>query len=247
MNEAQWREKLTAAKRVEFIGDCVMIEGDCLTIMPQIGKVDAVVTDPPYGIGADKSMHKNSGTRYGNAASAKRVYADTDWDSEPIGADAISAILAAGDECIIFGGNYFDLPPSRCWLVWDKKNGSNAFADCELAWTNLDKPVRKIEHMWNGMLRAGGEDRNAHPTQKPLGVMQWCLTHIPDARTILDPFMGSGTTGVACVKTGRAFIGIELDPDYFDIACKRVREAYAQPDMFIAEKPKPAVQEGFAL
>lgn len=231
---------------VEKIGDCTLYLGDCMEVMAGLGRVDAVVTDPPYGIGADKSMHKNSGTQYGNAAAAKRVYADTDWDSSPIDAATVAAILSAGEDCIIFGGNYFDLPPSRCWLVWDKKNGTNAFADCELAWTNLDKPVRKIEHMWNGMIRAGGEERNDHPTQKPLRVMEWCLTHIPAAKNILDPFMGSGTTGVACVKAGRSFIGIEREPSYFDIACRRIEKAYAQGDMFLAAPAndnKPVVQD----
>jgi site-specific DNA-methyltransferase (adenine-specific)/modification methylase len=220
--------------RIEKIGDCTLYLGDCMEVLPTLPKVCAVLTDPPYGIGADKSMHKNSGTKHGKAAAAKRTYADTDWDSKPIGPDVIDAITAAGDHVIIFGGNYFQLPPARCWLVWDKRNGTNEFADCELAWTNLDKPVRKIEHMWNGMLRKGGEERNDHPTQKPLGVMSWCLSHIPAAKTILDPFMGSGTTGVACVKAGRTFIGIEREPTYFDIACRRIEKAYSQPDMFVA-------------
>jgi DNA modification methylase len=227
--------------RKEVIGNCTLYLGDCMEVMPTLSKVDAVLTDPPYGIGADKSMHKNSGTKYGKAAAAKRDYADTDWDSAPIGDEVINAMRDLSDRQIIFGGNYFNLPPARCWLVWDKKvNGE--FADCELAWTNLDKPVRRIEHMWNGMLRKGGEIRNAHPTQKPLGVMDWCLTHVPDAKLILDPFMGSGTTGVACVKSGRHFIGIEREPEYFEIACMRIEEAYKQPDMFVSASSEP-VQE----
>lgn len=229
--------------RIEKIGNCTLYNGDCLEVMPTLGRVDAVVTDPPYGIGADKSMHKNSGTKHGKAAAAKRVYADTNWDASPIGDEVIAMMRAAADHQIIFGGNYFTLPPARCWLVWDKCNGTNEFADCELAWTNLDKPVRKIEHMWNGMLRKGRELRNEHPTQKPLGVMAWCLTHVPKAQTILDPFMGSGTTGVACVQAGRSFIGIELDPTYFDLACKRIEQAYAQADMFVAPHVVPAATQ----
>ena len=140
---------------------------------------------------------------------------------------------------IIFGGNYFDVPPARCWLVWDKQvNGE--FADCELAWTNLDKPVRRVTWMWNGMLRKGQEERNVHPTQKPLGVMEWCIGHLPpNTRTILDPFMGSGTTGVACARLDRKFIGIEREPSYFDIACRRIEEAYRQPRLFAEPPPKP--------
>lgn len=218
--------------RKEVIGKATLYLGDCREVLPTLPKVDAVVTDPPYGIGADKSMHKNSGTKYGTAAAAKRAYADTNWDSEPIGNDVIEMMREISAHQIIFGGNYFNLPPSRCWLVWDKRNGTTEFADCELAWTNLDKPVRRIEHMWNGMLRKGSEARNEHPTQKPEGVMSWCLTHIPTAQTILDPFMGSGTTGVAAVQMGRDFIGIEREEKYFDIACKRIEDAQRQGDMF---------------
>jgi site-specific DNA-methyltransferase (adenine-specific)/modification methylase len=100
--------------------------------------------------------------------------------------------------------------------------------------------------MWNGMLRKGQEARHGHPTQKPVALMEWCLGFLPDAKTILDPFMGSGTTLVACQKMGRAGTGIELDPDYFEIACKRVDEATRQPDLFIEPTPKP-IQEGFDL
>jgi DNA modification methylase len=222
-------------------GRVTLYRGDCREILPTLGKVDAVVTDPPYGIGADSTMHKSGGTKYGNAAAAKREYAETNWDAEP----ADMAWVAQYDaHAIVFGGNYFHLPPARCWLVWDKKvNGE--FADCELAWTNLDKPVRRIEWMWNGMLRRGKEPRGEHPTQKPLGVMKWCIEHLPDtAQTILDPFMGSGTTGVAAVKLGRRFIGIEIDPRYFDIACRRIEDAAKQPDLFVEPAPKPS-QEAF--
>lgn len=222
-------------KRCEVIGDCTLYLGDCLEVMPTLGKVDAVVTDPPYGIG--ESNEKN--------ASRVRLATPTDyghyaWDSAPATPEQISALRACSRQQIIFGGNYFSLPPTSCWLVWDKQNGANDFADCELAWTNLPKAVRRIYWRWNGMIRKG-DDVREHPTQKPVGVMEWCLTHVPDARTILDPFMGSGTTGVACVKLGRKFIGIELDEGYFDIACRRIEEAYRQPDFFV-EPPAKAEQ-----
>ena len=233
--------------REERIGGQRLILGDCLEVMPLLGKVDAVVTDPPYGIGVDRAMAANSGTKYGKAAAPKGNYISSGWDDTPIGKAHIEAIMYAGQSVVIFGGNYFALPPTRCWLVWDKKNGSNEFADCELAWTNLDKPVRRIEWMWNGMLRKHGEARHGHPTQKPVGVMEWCINHLPkDAQTILDPFMGSGTTLVACEKLGRQGIGIELDPDYFEIACKRVDEATRQPDLFIEPTEKPT-QKGLDL
>jgi DNA modification methylase len=227
------------AVRVERIGDATLLLGDCRDILPTLGKVDAVVTDPPYGIGADAQAHKDSMRKPGVAAAAKRYYAASDWDAQPITAQDIAQLRNMSSWQIIFGGNYFEVPPARCWLVWDKQvNGE--FADCELAWTNLDKPVRRITWMWNGMLRKGQEERNEHPTQKPLGVMEWCVRQLPaDAQTILDPFAGSGTTGVACANLGRSFIGIEREPAYFDIACRRIAEAYRQPRLFDEPPPKP--------
>jgi DNA modification methylase len=144
---------------------------------------------------------------------------------------------------IIFGGNYYRFPASSCWLVWDKRiNGQ--FADCELAWTNLEKPVRRLEWMWNGMLRKGREERNGHPTQKPVGVMEWCIQQLPaGCTTIMDPFMGSGTTGVACVNLGKRFIGIEREPKYFEIACSRIADARRQPDMLVEADRAPPIQE----
>ena len=231
-------------KRVETIGDCTLYLGDCLEVMPMLGKVDACVTDPPYGLGD----WNNRGTCHVASRSClaeSKDYGRSDWDNKPASPEQIAALRACSSHQIIFGGNYFELPPSSCWLVWDKQNGANDFADCELAWTNLNKAVRRLYWRWHGMIRKG-DDVRQHPTQKPVGVMEWCLTHVPDARTILDPFMGSGTTGVACVKLGRKFIGIELDEGYFDIACKRIAEAYRQPDFFV-ERPKPAEQVAMEL
>ncbi len=221
-------------RKSKQIGDCTLYLGDCLEILPTLGKVGAVVTDPPYGLGEARS---------GNSSRSKlacsRDYGDAAWDDVPISPTLLRSVLGAGERCIIFGGNYYDLPPTSCWLVWDKENGENDFADCELAWTNLPKAVRRIKFMWHGMLRKNGETRGDHPTQKPIGVMQWCLGHVPDAQTILDPFMGSGTTGVACVNLGRKFIGIEIEEKYFDIACKRIEEAYRQPRLFAEPRVVP--------
>jgi DNA modification methylase len=230
-------------KKEVIIGDCRLILGDCMEVMPTLGKVDAVLADPPYGIGegGDKNRSRGKLAPVGNYKSDK-------WDSQ-INQKAIDYAISIASASIVFGGNYYTLPPTKCWLVWDKENGSNDFADCELAWTNLSKAVRRIKWLWNGMIRKG-DDIRQHPTQKPVGVMEWCINHLPKGTdTILDPFMGSGTTLVACAKMGRSGIGIELDPDYFEIACERVRKAYAQADMFVAA-PSNSIQptqEGFDL
>ena len=216
-----------------IIGDCTLYCGDCLEILPTLGSVDAVVTDPPYGIGETNEKNLSRGN-----LAAPTDYGHYEWDHKPASPEQIAAIRSCSRHQVIFGGNYFDLPPTSCWLVWDKRNGTNDFADCEIAWTNLPKAIRRIDWMWNGMLRKGNEAR-LHPTQKPVGVMEWCLSHIPDAQTICDPFMGSGTTGVACARKGLAFIGIEREPSYFDIACERIQKAYDQPDLFIEPPKKP--------
>ena len=203
------------------VGDQRLIQGDCLEVMPTLGKVDAVLTDPPYGIGITKS----------NRLSVSRGFGGKEWDDAP--AD-MSWLDAASTPAIVWGGNYFDLPPHRAPLAWDKNNAGRDFADFEMAWTNLDMVARRF--VFRPMNMDGGK---LHPTQKPVELMKWCLGFLPNAQTILDPFMGSGTTLVACAKLGRKGIGIELDPDYFDIAVERVRKAYEQPDMFVSAPTKP--------
>lgn len=214
----------------ERIGPHRLILGDCLEVMPTLGKVDAVVTDPPYGIG------ESGGQFRGRKGQGHRVLPRKNWDASRPADDAFVYIQQAAPLQIIWGGNYFAdlLPASKSWLYWDKLMGGD-FADGELAWTNLDRALRKFT-------KCNKDHGKVHPTQKPVALMQWCLGFLPDAHTILDPFMGSGTTGVACQKLGRAFIGIELDPEYFAIACKRVDEAMRQPDLFLAP-PVKSVQE----
>ena len=226
--------------RVETIGRATLYLGDCRDVLPTLGKVDAVVTDPPYGIGesAGKAKTRTSGLtpKVRNAQIYRKDYGNDSWDDQPAPADLIDALRITSKWQVIFGGNYYTLPPTKCWLVWDKLNGDTDFADCELAWTNLPKAVRRIAYLWNGCMRANGETRGDHPTQKPIGVMKWAIRHLPDnAQTILDPFMGSGTTGVAAVQMGRDFIGIEREPKYFDIACRRIEQAQRQGDMFITD------------
>ena len=209
------------------IGLATLYLGDCAEVLPTLGRVDAVVTDPPYGIGEAAGKNKSRC----NLAVAKD-YGDDTWDNEIVDNQVIDLIRQISDWQIIFGGNYYALPPTKCWLVWDKENTGD-FADAELAWTNLNKAVRLKRYMWNGMLRANKEPRGDHPTQKPVGIMTWCISHLPDgSNTILDPFMGSGTTGVAAVQMGRKFIGIEREQKYFDIACQRIDAAQRQEKLF---------------
>ena len=203
--------------RVETIGRAKLYLGDCRDILPTLGKVDAVVTDPPYGIGFGAKHTKWS---------ANRDVVLGEWDSE---IPDVSGLLDLSDDLIIWGGERFGLPIRRCWLTWVKPDAAPTFASTEFAWTNWDKPAR---HFMQSISSVNAE-RIGHPTQKPLRLMKWCLGFLPNAQTILDPFMGSGTTGVAAVQMGRDFIGIEREAKYFDIACKRIEDAQRQKDMFI--------------
>jgi site-specific DNA-methyltransferase (adenine-specific)/modification methylase len=218
------------------IGNATLYLGDCAEVLSMIDKVDAVITDPPYGINENS---KKVASR-GNMA-APKDYGHFDLDKSPPPNELIELIRTKGKYQAFFGGNYFALPPTSCWLVWDKLNGDNDFADCELAWTNWHKAVRRLQWRWNGMIRQGNEERY-HPTQKPLEVMKWVIELCPKSDTILDPFMGSGTTGVAAIQMGKKFIGIEREQQYFDIACKRIEQAIAQPQLFEHE-PVKQVQE----
>ena len=232
------------AMKEERIGDCRLILGDCLEVMPTLGKVDAVVTDPPYGIDYVPTRSQSSAAS-GSRKAMKKVEGDTQpFDPSP---------FLVAPKWLFWGGNNFSdkLPGAAGWLAWDKRDSGTLFrgfmaSDFELAASNATGRTHVISHKWCGHLRQSERDLYVHPTQKPLAVMQWCLGFRPDAETILDPFMGSGTTLVACAKLGRKGIGIEIDPDYFDIACKRVEEAYRQPDLFVAP-PTPPEQTGFDL
>jgi DNA modification methylase len=210
-------------KRAVRIGDQLLIEGDCREVMAALPKVDAVVTDPPYGIGIASNPVRQKHER-------------KDWDATAIGNEHLQAIRTISSEQIIWGGNYFNLPPSRGFLIWDKKQPENfSLAMCEQAWWSRDTNAKVFS---KSVL---GYDKQ-HPTQKPVALMEWCLGFLPNAQTILDPFMGSGTTLVAWQRLGRQGIGIELEPDYFDIACCRVQDVVNNPPLFTPEPPKP-VQE----
>lgn len=219
------------ADRVEVIGDTVLIQADCRDALPLLGKVGAVVTDPPYGIGKDGQVRTTGGN------GGRKAYDFMGWDASRPSQELFDLIMAASDNIIIWGGNYFAdwLPATGKWLVWDKGQRINQ-SDGELAWTSYSGALR-IKVMNRVELLVDGAE---HPTQKPVKLMKWSIEQCRnEPKTILDPFMGSGTTGVAAVQMGRSFIGIEREPKYFDIACKRISEAQRQDDLFIDRPSKP--------
>ncbi len=215
--------------RIETIGNATLYLGDCRDILPTLPKVDLVLTDPPYGIGIARAVNRGKGNK-----SSPTEYAESEWDDAPPSSELLSAVIQHGRLACVFGGNYFSLPPQRTWIVWDKMLRGQDMADCELAWTNYKgKGVRLIRHLWAGFFRDGDDPRGIHPAQKPENVITFAITSAgPNVATVADPFMGSGTTGVACANLGKTFYGIEREPKYFDIACQRIENAYRQERLF---------------
>ena len=209
---------MASPARIEKIGLATLYLGDCRDILPTLERVDAVITDPPYGIGF--AMQPTTGQRRAGMKPKR-------WDDEV--ATNIDALRLMGDIQVIWGGNYYKLPPSRGWLSWFKPDAPPSMSSFELAWTNMNRNARQFSQS----ISATNPERVGHPTQKPLALMKWCIEQASNPQTILDPFMGSGTTGVAAVQMGRQFIGIEREPKYFDIACKRIEDAQRVQDMFI--------------
>lgn len=212
------------------IGGAQLYHGDCRDWLSHI-KADAVVSDPPYGLG-DKMQ---GGTkRFQTGEGGLKTLGD--WDAQPV--DQLLDLLEnVAPIKMLWGGNYYPVPASRGWLVWVKTNGVKTMASIELCWTNMDMNSKHFEHPVNGWHRD-------HPTQKPIDLMAWCLSFIPAAKIICDPFMGGGTTGVAAIMAGKEFIGFEREAKYFDATCKRIEQAVAQGQLFT---PEPAKQEQVAL
>ena len=199
------------------MSDCKLYLGDCLEVMKGIPdkSIDAVITDPPYGIADVWKGGASHGWKTARQDTAHR----NSWDVKP-SKEYFDEIIRIAKKVVIWGGNYFELPVSRGWLVWSKPERNFSLSEAELAWTNIPMPIRVIDYHRS-------DPGRKHPTQKPVGVMKFSIEKIklPQGSTVLDPFMGSATTAIACIETGMNFIGVEIDSGYFEIAKKRISEA----------------------
>lgn len=212
--------------RREVIGDATLILGDCREVLPGLdGQYEATIADPPYGLG-DKWQGGKTKWKLNHTLGVE-------WDAETI--PGFESLIDLNKPCIVWGGHLYNLPPARGWLIWDKIVRNFTSGHCEMAWTNLDQPIRAFSFS-HGALATEGK---FHPTQKPAALMAWCLSFIPGRGAVLDPTMGAGSTGVVCAQEGRPFIGIERDPVHFETALRRIEAAYAQPRLFDEPAPKP--------
>ena len=212
-------------------GGVTIYHGDARDILPTLGRFDLLLTDPPYGIRAARKDGFGAGVvvHRGGLARGERVqrrdFGDDAWDDAPVASDLLHACRDAAENHLIWGGNYFPLPPSKGILIWDKLRGDTDFADGELAWTNTDRALRIFRYRWNGFLvEKGCKDVREHPTQKPLALMKWCLSLYPKTQSVLDPFMGSGTTLVAAKAAGIRAVGIDAEEKYCEVAARRLSQ-----------------------
>lgn len=216
--------------------------GDCREVLPQLPKVPLIVTDPPYGIGEARGKNKSRG-----CLAVSKDYGFSSWDDSPPPRWMFDLMQEKAERVIIWGGNYFPLPQTSGWLVWDKDNGKTDFADCELAWTNIDMAVRRLKWRWQGMLQEnmGSKESRVHPTQKPLAVMKWCLGFCPDVKLVLDPYAGSCTTARAAKDFGIRSISIEAEEQYCEIGAYRLQQNSLFAQLAVEdEKDVPRVESG---
>lgn len=186
-------------------GAVTIYHGDCREILPELDRVDLLLTDPPYGIGLAANPFRQK-------------FEKADWDGQPVDVGLLEQCIAHADNAIVWGGNYFGLPAHQRFLVWDKEQPEDfSSAMVEQAWTTLDGPAKLFR-------RRVVSYEKWHPTQKPVELMRWCLSLAPEARTILDPFMGAGTSLVAAKEAGRRAVGVEVEERYCEIAANRCRQ-----------------------
>lgn len=205
-------------------GDCTMILADCLDVLPDV-VCDAIITDPPYGIGYIKGTG-------GKGKHHRRNIEAIEGDDKPFDP---APLLNFGNVLMWGADHYAQRLPRGHWLVWDKLDGMeswDSFSDVEVAWHNQTGAARIYRKLWKGVCRPGQENGDArlHPSQKPIALMQWCIEQakVPEGGMVCDPYMGSGTTAIACIRTGRKFVGIEKDAKHFETACERVANELAQ-------------------
>ena len=228
------------ARRVERIGDAVLVLGDCRSIAPTLPRPDAIVSDPPYGIGYISGPISKSSI----STTGKRFSVGIIGDDEPF--DPLPWTAAAGVACFTGAQHFYTrLPAGGAFHVWNKRGPYAPLdqADGDLIWISHKSALRVVDMVWRGICRTVENTQPIdHPTQKPVALMEWCIEKagVPAGALCLDPYMGSGTTGVACLRRGVRFVGIEIDERYFDVACRRVAEAARQPSLFdAAPPPKP--------
>jgi len=231
-----------------IIGNATLIWGDCREVLPMLPKDAAIVSDPPYGIAFQHGGHL--GAAYAGAKT-KSNNAKIHGDDSPFS----PVHLLAFEQAVLFGADHYaaGLPRGR-WLAWDKLGGQDtygdSFSDVEYAWHSRTGAARIFRLVWKGMCQGAGKDKGTkrtHPTQKPVALMEWCIVQAGRPALVVDPYMGTGATGVAAMNLGLRFIGVEIHRPYFDEACRRIEQAQAQGTLLLPEEAPQPVQAGLSF
>lgn len=217
-------------------GQINIYQGDCMDLLRATPDkfYDLAIVDPPYGLAVDEEMAKDGNTKRGKSASKRREYVFKGWDKTPPEKEYFTELMRVSKNQIIWGANHFisRIPfDSSCWIVWDKVNGDNGYADCELAWTSFPTAVRRVKLKWQGMLQYDMKDKEQriHPTQKPIRLYTWLLENYakPEFK-ILDTHIGSCGSAIAAHYFGCEFTGVEIDSEYFNDGVKRFKQKTIQ-------------------
>jgi site-specific DNA-methyltransferase (adenine-specific) len=211
------------------IGDATLYLGDCLEILPTLGPVDAVVTDPPYGIG---NFVQTTGRLRGSGDNRGKP---VDWNEAPPPPEFFDHIKRLSNHRIVWGANFFNSFEDKGGaIVWIKRQKMPNFSKADIASCTHFQKTEIVEIPWTNFTKTHKGETD-HPCERPIALYEWCIDYLPKCHSFLDPYMGSGSVGVACHRLGREFIGIEIEPKYFDIACKRIEDAQRQGNLFEAE------------
>jgi site-specific DNA-methyltransferase (adenine-specific) len=211
-------------------------QADCMDLLKDNSDnyYDLAIIDPPYGINVDEVMYNDSGTQRGISEAKRGEYELKKWDKSSPNKEYFDEIIRVSKNQIIFGANHFisKIPyDSPCWIIWDKQNGNNGYADCELAWTSFKSASRKVDLKWNGMLQFDmkNKEKRIHPTQKPIRLYEWILDNYAKPNfKIIDTHLGSFSSAIASHFFGCEFTGIEIDNNYFNNGVKRFMEKTLQ-------------------
>lgn len=226
--------------RKEVIGNATLYLGDCMEVLPTLPKVDAVITDPPFGVGNFVQVSGNLRGRGSDFGST------VDWNEAPPPKAFFEIIKNLSKHRIIWGANFFNCFEDRGGaIIWDKAQPMPNFSKADIASCTHFQKTEIVRIPWTNF-DVAREAATNHPCERPVALYSWCIEYLPKVSSVLDPFLGSGSCGVAAVQMGRQFIGIEREPKYFDIACKRIEQAYAQGTLLPSE-PARMTQEAFCL
>ena len=212
------------------IGDATLYLGDCMDVLPTLGKVDAVITDPPFGVG---NFVQTTGSLRGRGDSfAKAV----DWNEFAPPQEFFQIIKEKSRHRIIWGANFFNCFEDKGGaIIWDKVQPMSNFSKADIASCTHFQKTEIVRIPWTNF-NVAREAKTDHPCERPVQLYEWCINYLPKINSVLDPYLGSGSCGVAAMRAGKKFIGIEREPKYFEIACKRIEQATKQEDMFIPKK-----------